>query len=310
MPCVCLGTTPVDIPTLTVFPPCPDKKNRAAVVVCPGGGYGRPCSARRQTHCRVAEFLRCHVVCPEIPARAAISPPGHDGGRESRCFVLFEHGPRNGALIQIGSASSVSRAGGHLASTAVTHFDDGFSDASWIRSNGRKLAIRIWAAPIYPVITTTDPYTHHRSRKNLLGPGPSEELIDLMSNEKQVTDKTPPCFLVHSSTDTVVPVQNRVTRVHAMQPIMPVELRVFDHDSLWIGLGGNDSEICQWPGLCEKWHGHSRAALYREKGPVGGFAKEMRSSGPRPAAHTNPLADNSTDSAAVASVRRLDSLTR
>jgi acetyl esterase/lipase len=143
-------------------------------------------------------------------------------------------------------------AGGHLASTAVTHFDDGKPDAA-------DAVERVSSRPdfgimIYPVITMTDPFAHAGSRRNLLGLNPPPELIDLMSSEKQVTDKTPPCFLVHTSTDTVVPLQNSLMFVEAMKEHhRPVELHVFDHGAHGFGLGGSDPTLSRWPGLCDKW---------------------------------------------------------
>jgi len=122
---------------------------------------------------------------------------------------------------------------------------------------------------IYPVITMTDPYTHKGSRKNLLGEAPSDELVELMSNEKQVTDQTPPCFLVHTSTDTAVPFQNSLMFAEALQKHhVPVELHVFDHGAHGFGLGTRDPQLGEWPELCEKWmefHGWLKAPADNQK---------------------------------------------
>ena len=88
-----------------------------------------------------------------------------------------------------------SSAGGHLASTAATHFTEE------TRPDFQIL--------FYPVVTMTD-YTHQGSKDNLLGKNPSEELVKLYSNELQVTEQTPPAFIMHSSNDDAVPVLNSI----------------------------------------------------------------------------------------------------
>jgi acetyl esterase/lipase len=105
-------------------------------------------------------------------------------------------------------------AGGHLASTAGTHFDAGDPQAA-------DAIDRVSCRPdfqilVYPVITMTEA-THGGSRKNLLGPDPQPELVDLFSNEKQVTDKTPPAFLAHAVDDKVVTPENSRKFYQALQ---------------------------------------------------------------------------------------------
>ncbi len=93
-------------------------------------------------------------------------------------------------------------AGGHLASTLATHYKQVVID------NKKQTSLRPdFAMLIYPVITF-GPYAHNGSKENLLGKSPSQKLVDLYSNEKQVTADTPPCFLVHAEDDGTVPVQN------------------------------------------------------------------------------------------------------
>lgn len=96
-------------------------------------------------------------------------------------------------------------AGGHLASTAETHYDAG--DANAADPIERVSCRPDFAALIYPVVSM-GPTTHGGSKHNLLGPNPTPELIDRFSNEKQVTDRTPPTFLAHAKNDTVVIPEN------------------------------------------------------------------------------------------------------
>jgi acetyl esterase/lipase len=262
-----LGTSPADVPTLTVFRAAPDKMNGAAVVVCPGGGYGGLAKHEGQP---VAEWLNTLGVTGFVLKYRL-------GSNKYRHPVMMED--VNRAIRTVRSHAGEWKldpnrigvlgfsAGGHLASTAVTHFDDGKADAP--DAVDRVSSRPDFGVLIYPVITMTDPFTHAGSRKNLLGEKPAPELIELMSSEKQVTDKTPPCFLVHTSTDTVVPIQNSLMFVAAMKEHhVPVELHVFDHGSHGFGLAGKDPTLSRWPDLCAKWmedHGWLKSADQSKK---------------------------------------------
>lgn len=105
-------------------------------------------------------------------------------------------------------------AGGHLASTAATHFDKGNPSAADFvdRASSRP----DFAILVYPVITMGEK-THPGSKKNLLGSEPSEKMVELFSNEKQVTDKTPPTFLAHAKDDGPVPPENSRMFYESMQ---------------------------------------------------------------------------------------------
>src|SRR5262249_19199585 len=113
----------------------------------------------------------------------------------------------------------------------------------------------------YPVITFTGPpVTHMGSRKNLLGDNPSQELIDLLSNEKQVTAKTPPTFLFHTTADTGVPPENSVLFYLALvKAKVPAELHIYEKGRHGVGLatgkGGapDDPVLKKWPDLLADW---------------------------------------------------------
>ena len=138
-------------------------------------------------------------------------------------------------------------AGGHLASTAGTHFDDGDPKAA---APVARLSCRPdFTLLVYPVVTMGE-LTHGGSKKNLLGPDPKPELVQLFSNEKQVTDKTPPTFLTHAIDDKAVPVENSRQLVEALKshniPVGYLELPNGGH-----GLNG-----CKGP-LWEEWKAKS-----------------------------------------------------
>lgn len=245
------GTADIDRPTLTVFEPPAGKSNGAAVIVCPGGGYGG-----------LADY-------EGRPVAKWFSTLGVTG------FVLkYRLGPRYHHPIELNDAARALRlvrsraadwkldthrigilgfsAGGHLASTLETHYDNGdpFATDPVDRVSSRPDVGML----IYPVITLTDPYGHVGSRNNLLGPHPTQDLIDLLSNEKQVTAQTPPTFLVASAADRVVPCENSMLFAMALHKVgVPFELHIYEKGDHGFGMGGTDPVLSTWPERCRQW---------------------------------------------------------
>ncbi len=199
----------------------PGKPNGAAVVICPGGGY-RMLVTGAEGH-GIAKWLNGHgitgiVLEYRLPAGRAFVPllDAQRAIRTTRSHAA-EWGIDREKIGIIGFS-----AGGHLAATAGTHFDAGKADAE-------DAVERVSSRPdfmilIYPVITM-DIATHGGSRQNLLGAEPSTEHMKLFSNEKQVTDKTPPAFLAHALDDKAVTIENsRLFRTALADKKVPVEL--------------------------------------------------------------------------------------
>ena len=189
---------------ITVHRPAPEKANGAAVVICPGGGYGGLVIGP-EGH-GIAQWLNQHgiagIVLEYRLPQGRPFVPLLDAQRAIRT-VRSNAKPWNidpGRIGIIGFS-----AGGHLASTAGTHFDGGDPQAA--DPIDRVSCRPDFAILIYPVITMGEK-THGGSRANLLGRDPKPEMVDLFSNEKQVTDKTPPMFLAHAKDDTVVTPDN------------------------------------------------------------------------------------------------------
>lgn len=248
------GKEPADIPTLTFYSPAPEKANGAAVVVCPGGGYGGLADHEGKP---IAEWLTSLGVTG-IVLKYRLGPKYHhpvemeDVARALRTvrFHAADWGLDPHRIGVLGFS-----AGGHLASTAATHFDGGIENAT--EPIDRVSSRPDVAILIYPVITFTDPFTHKGSRRNLLGDNPPEHLITLLSNEKQVTPQTPPCFLVHSTDDAAVPAENSLMFALACRKVgVPVELHLYEHGPHGFGLGGSDPVLSSWPGSCAKWLEH------------------------------------------------------
>ncbi len=191
----------------------PAQPNGTAVVICPGGGYGG-LAVQPEGH-GIAAWLNGHGVTGVVleyrmPAgRHAV--PLLDAQRAVRTVRAHaKDWSIDPAKIGIIGFS----AGGHLASTAATHFDAGKPEAT---DAVEKVSCRPdFAILVYPVISMGE-LTHGGSRNNLLGKDPSAELIELYSNEKQVTDKTPPTFLAHPLDDTVVVPANSRLLYEALQ---------------------------------------------------------------------------------------------
>jgi acetyl esterase/lipase len=246
-----VGTTEADIPTLTIYRPPDGKANGAAVIVCPGGGYGGLAPHENKP---IAEWLTSFGVTG-IVLKYRLGPRYRhptmltDVSRAIRMTRAkaeeWKIDPKRIGIIGFS-------AGGHLASTAATHFDSGIAAAT---NPVDKISSRPdFAILLYPVITMESPFTHQGSRNNLLGENPSKELIALLSNEKQVSPETPPSFLMHTRADKVVPWENSYLYVQACHKVgVPVEFHLYDEGPHGVGLAGSDPLLSLWPKLCEKW---------------------------------------------------------
>ena len=246
-----LGEKDADIPTLTPFLPPADKATGAAVVICPGGGYGGLALSYEgmdvgawMAERGVAGFVLKYRVAPyKHPV------PLEDAQRALRtvraCAKEWNVDPKRVGVMGFS-------AGGHLASTAATHFDDGDPKAEDpIDRAGCRPDFCVLA---YPVITLKPPYAHMGSRYNLLGKDADEKLVESLCNDEQVTDKTPPTFLFHTGDDNAVPVQNSVLFFQALQKAkVPAELHVYEHGRHGVGLAPNIPELSSWPDQLEAW---------------------------------------------------------
>ncbi|MDZ4849400.1 MAG: alpha/beta hydrolase [Pirellulaceae bacterium] len=143
-------------------------------------------------------------------------------------------------------------AGGHLASTVLTHFDAGQKiDGDKTASQSSRPDFGILC---YPVISIGKSYAHAGSRKNLLGSEPDPKLVELLNNEDQVTPQTPPTFLFHTQEDTVVHPENSLAFYSAMVRHQVVgELHFFQKGKHGVGLAAGISGTEKWPDLCRQW---------------------------------------------------------
>jgi acetyl esterase/lipase len=182
----------------------PQKPNGAALVVCPGGGYGG-LVVGAEGH-GIAKWLNAHGIAGivleyRLPKGRPFVPllDAQRALRQVRAHAAeWKIDPKRLGIIGFS-------AGGHLASTALTHFDMGDQNAA--DPVARQGCRPDFGILVYPVVTMEE-QGHRGSRNNLLGADPTPELVRLFSNEKQVGPQTPPCFLTHALNDKVVPPEN------------------------------------------------------------------------------------------------------
>ena len=246
------GSDPVDKPKVTVYRAPKGKANGAAVVVCPGGGYVVVASDHEGK--QVAEWLNglgvtAFVLQYRLGPRYHHPAPLQDAQRALR-LVRARAGEWGVDPARVGILGF--SAGGHLASTAGTHFDRGQPDAiDPVERQGSRPDFLILG---YPVISLTHPSVHKGSRDNLLGTDPDPKLLEFLSNETQVTALTPPTFLFHTDEDTGVPAEHSLLFYEALRRAkVPAELHVFVKGPHGVGLAPKDPTLSVWPGLCAAW---------------------------------------------------------
>ncbi|MCL5097321.1 MAG: alpha/beta hydrolase [Candidatus Omnitrophica bacterium] len=242
-----LGNQEKDIPTLTPYLPDPALATGAAIVICPGGGYGGLASYEGKDY---ALWLNQHGVAGFVLKYRL----GSDGYRHP---AMLEDAARAVRLVRANAAEwkidpkrvgiMGSSAGGHLASTLLTHFDMGKPDAAdpvERQSSRPDLGILCYA------VITMGPNTHMGSRQNLLGDHPSPELIRDLSNELRVTPQTPPCFIWHTYEDKSVKMENSVDFAMALRKNgVPFDLHIYQKGPHGIGLGNGHP----WTKDCLYW---------------------------------------------------------
>lgn len=228
-----------NIPSLTVYLPEKSKASGAAVVVCPGGGYGFLASGHEGTDVArwlnergIAAFVLKYCTVSKHQPAPLMEAPLLDAQRAIR-LVRANASQWNIDAKKVGICGF--SAGGHLASTAATHFDLGKKDGD---DSIVKMSCRPdFAILCYPVISMKSPHTHQGSRNNLLGKNPDEKLVELFCNDLQVTKETPPTFLFHTDEDKAVPPMNSILFYAALKKQgVPAELHIYEKGVHGVGL--------------------------------------------------------------------------
>jgi acetyl esterase/lipase len=247
-----IGKAAEDKPALTLYLPAEGTANGSAVVICPGGGYGHLADGHEGRE--VAAWLNSHGVTAfvlkyRLAPRYRHPAPLQDAQRAIRTVRAraseWKVDPQRIAILGFS-------AGGHLASTVGTHFDQGDVKAT-------DLIDQISCRPdlmilCYPVTSLSSPYTHVGSRNNLLGMTPDAKLLESLANDKQVSRETPPTFLFHTSGDTAVPPENSVLFYMALHAKgVPAEMHIYEQGGHGVGLAAKDPVLSTWSRRCAAW---------------------------------------------------------
>jgi acetyl esterase/lipase len=237
-------------PTLTVFLPVKERYTGAAIIICPGGGYGS-LYIKREGYDVAEEFAKNGVAAFVLKYRLPSSSTMKDKAigplqdAQKAIKIIRERAAEWGIDPHKIGIMGFS-AGGHLAATAGTHFDKAIID------NKERTSLRPdFMILIYPVISFNASFGHRPSAVNLLGDSPSDSLLREYSNELQVSKQTPTTFLAHAGDDKSVPTANSIKFYEALnQNSIPAELHVY-------AKGGHGflsyPPFKDWMALCNNW---------------------------------------------------------
>ena len=244
-----LGQADRDQPTLTRYVADPAKATGAAVVICPGGGYGglAPHEGRDYALWLNDLGISGFVLKYRLGSAGYRHPRMLEDAARAVRLVRERSGEWGVDPKRVGIMGS--SAGGHLASTLLTHFDDGTPDsADPVERQSSRPDLGILC---YAVITLGE-FTHQGSKRNLLGENPAPDLVKLLSNELQVTPRTPPTFVWHTAEDQAVPVENALLFAGALRRAgVPFDLHIYERGRHGIGLANGHAwtkDLAFWLG--------------------------------------------------------------
>jgi len=245
------GTDDIDKPTLAAYVVPAGRGTGTGVIICPGGGYGALSMDKEGD--QIARFLNSLGVAAFV-LKYRLGPKYHhpiELGDAQRAIRTVRAKAAEYRLLPDRIGIMGFSAGGHLASTAGTHFDSGNpSAADPIERAGSRPDFLILC---YPVVSFTN-YVHQGSRRNLLGDNPDPKLVESLSNEMQVTAQTPPTFLFHTNADTGVPPENSMLFYMALRKAgVPAEIHIYERGPHGVGLAQTDQPLSTWPSRLADW---------------------------------------------------------
>lgn len=247
---------PKIVPTLTPRPAPADKATGTAVVVCPGGGY----SGRATDHegKQIVEWLNergihAFVLKYRTADESKVTPPIEPGPKldVQRAIRTVRARAKDWGVDPKRVGVWGFSAGGHLASTAATHFDAGKADAADLID--RQSCRPDFAILAYPVISMKDGVTHGGSKRNLLGDKPDPKLVEEYSNELRVTKDTPPTFLFHTAEDKAVLLKNSELFYEALKANGVEGCKLYVEEKGPHGIGLGQKLKSKWPAELEAW---------------------------------------------------------
>jgi acetyl esterase/lipase len=246
----------VSRPALTVYLPPKEKANGAAVIIFPGGGYRMLAAshegsdvAKRFNDMGVTAFVVKYRLPSDVTMINKEVGPVQDA---QRAIQLVREKAKEWNIDKERVGILGFSAGGHLASTAGTHFNH-----AYIKVDKKTNLRPDFMILVYPVISFADSICHMGSRTNLIGENPSDEKKREYSNELHVNKKTPPTYLVHAEDDSTVKVQNMLLFASALQKYkVPFDFYLYEKGGHGFGMNNSTSEV-KWMDLVQEWMGKS-----------------------------------------------------
>lgn len=234
----------VQVPQLEVYIPNKKGATGQAVVICPGGGYARLAYDWEGTD--VAKLLNAHGIAAfvlkyRLPDSASCTTPDQVPLTDAKQAMEIVRARATEWNINPNKVGIMGfSAGGHLAATLSTHFEQN------TRPN--------FSILIYPVISMDKAIAHMGSRNNLIGKHPTDAMIKLYSNELQITAQTPPTFILHATDDSTVPVENSLVYYQGLKKNgIPAEMHIFPTGGHGFALALGKGALEKWPGLLLDW---------------------------------------------------------
>ncbi len=248
-----MGDKPEDTPSLEIFKPT-EKANGAAMVVCPGGGYGA--LAKDHEGKQIAQFynslgVTAYVLYYRLGTHGYHHPIELNDAKRALRWVRTNADKFGIDPKRIGITGF--SAGGHLAASAATLFDEGDKNATdpIERASSRPDVCVLG----YPVITLIGGPEHRGSRNNLLGPEKdNDELATKLSAQNNVTPRTPTTFIFQTDADTTVPAENAVFFYLALRKNkVPAEMHIYQSGPHGVGLKLSDPVLGTWSQHLAAW---------------------------------------------------------
>ena len=247
-----LGDADADRPTITVFRAAGRQTGGTSVIIAPGGGYVNLAIDKEGR--QIASWFNAMGVTAFV-LKYRLGPRYHhpiELGDAQRAIRLVRSRAMQFGIAPDRIGMMGFSAGGHLAATAGTRFDDGNAGAP-------DEVDRVSSRPdflilAYPVISFDPAIAHAGSVRSLLGENPAPALLQELSAELHVNAKTPPTFLFGTNADTTVPSENTVRFYLALrQAKVPAEMHIFENGPHGVGLDLGDPALSLWPTLLTNW---------------------------------------------------------
>ncbi|SDX90135.1 Acetyl esterase/lipase [Lutibacter oricola] len=246
----------VQKPTIDIYLASKKLNTKKSVLICPGGGYGILAWNHEGTNFAkwfASKGINAFVLKYRLPGSKSLTKPHLAPLQDAqRAIRIIRKNAKKWKLDENQIGVMGFSAGGHLASTLGTHYN---FEAYKKQDKIDKLSAKPnFMGLIYPVISMQDGVTHKGSKKNLLGKTPSKKMVDLFSNELQITEETSPTFLVHSTNDKAVPVKNTMLFFEALlQKNIKTEMHIYPLGGHGYAFAKDMKQLEQWPELFYNW---------------------------------------------------------